>query len=326
MTIGFIVAPGLGETKPIIGALYGAAFAGLVVGLEAMLKGFTIRGFSSGTFGLMIGIFCAWLLTRIGIFDLIFTDGTENHEAYRSVYHLCLYAGLGFLGAALALRTNTEEFSFIIPYVRFRRESDMDQPLLVDTNIIIDGRIPRLCETGFLSADFIVPRFIVDELHVLADSPDQIKRERGRRGLDGLDEMRGSDEIHVSVHEDFMASEKLVDQKLVALARQLGAKILTNDANLGKVARLRNVPVLNLNDLARALRPVVNAGDELQLNLIKEGKDDHQAVGYLQDGTMIVVNKAVKHIGSARDVVISSSLQTSAGRLVFAELKENAEA
>jgi uncharacterized protein YacL len=197
----------------------------------------------------------------------------------------------------------------------------MRQPLLVDTNIIIDGRLPGICATGFLDGTLIVPRFVLDELHVLADSPDGMKRERGRRGLECLEELQRARGIEVTLHEDDQPQEKLVDTKLIQLARSLDARLLTNDANLGRVAQLQGVSVLNLNQLAHAMRMVVNAGDELELALVREGRDEHQAVGYLGDGTMIVVNHARDRLGSTVPVVVSSALQTSAGRLVFAELK-----
>lgn len=321
---GVVIAHGM-ESSLWLGGLAGIGFGIVVVVVDLLLKGFTIRGFSAGTFGLMVGLFCAWLLTRIDIFESTPLGDLERATELKNIFALCLYGALGFLGTTLALRSNSEEFSFVIPYVRFRREAIQDIPILVDTNIIIDGRIPRICETGFLSGTLVVPRFVVDEMHVLADSPDPVKRERGRRGLDCLDQMRESPAVSVSIHEDYLRSEKLVDAKLIQLARQLDARILTNDANLGKVARLRGVPVLNLNDLARAMRPVVAPGDELEISLIKEGKDEHQAVGYLADGTMIVVNHARHRIGSTVEVVVSSALQTSAGRLIFAELRQQPE-
>jgi len=181
--------------------------------------------------------------------------------------------------------------------------------------------LPGICATGFLDGTLIVPRFVLDELHVLADSQDGMKRERGRRGLECLEELQRARGIEVTLHEDDQPQEKLVDTKLIQLARSLDARLLTNDANLGRVAQLQGVSVLNLNQLAHAMRMVVNAGDELDLALVREGRDEHQAVGYLGDGTMIVVNHARDRLGSTVPVVVSSALQTSAGRLVFAELK-----
>lgn len=168
-----------GKVEPWLGGVAGLTFGGLLVLVDMLLKNFTIRSFSSGTFGLMIGVLCAWLITQIPGLPLL-----EGQEEVRRALFAMLYASLGYIGIVLALRSNRQEFSLIIPYVRFRNEGVMRQPLLIDTNIIIDGRLPAVCQTGFLDGTLIVPRFVLDELHLLADSGDAIKRERGRRGLD----------------------------------------------------------------------------------------------------------------------------------------------
>lgn len=306
-----------------LGAILGACYAGLLIVLDHMLRYFTFRGFSHGTMGLMVGLFCAWLVLRVDFFNNVWFRGIENHETIANVIKLSVFAGLGFMGTMLALRANREEFSFIIPYVRFRQEGLMELPLLVDTNVIIDGRIPKVCETGFLSGTIIIPRFVLDELHILADATDPIKKERGRRGLDSVNTLKTTPGLQVSIQESRMEKEELIDTKLIQLARRLGAHLITNDANLGKVARLQGVKILNFNDLARALRPSVSPGDQLELTLVKEGKDEGQAVGYLPDGTMLVVNNSIRLLGQTVDVVVSGALQTSAGRLIFADLEEN---
>lgn len=300
-----------------VGALGGLVFSSLLILVDMLLKSFTIRSFSSGTFGLMIGVLCAWLLTRIPGFPAMEGD----QEDLKRMLAVMLYCALGYIGIVLALRSNRQEFSLIIPYVRFRNEGVMRQPLLVDTNIIIDGRLPGICTTGFLDGTLIVPRFVLDELHLLADSGDQIKRERGRRGLDCMEVLKKMPNLEVSIHDDYQTQEKMVDTKLIQLAKLLDARLLTNDANLGRVAQLQGLSVLNLNQLAQAIRPVLNIGDEIELVLVKEGKDAHQAVGYTPDGAMIVVNHARERMGSTVTVTVSSALQTSAGRLIFAELK-----
>jgi uncharacterized protein YacL len=171
----------------------------------------------------------------------------------------------------------------------------------------------------------VVPRFVLNELQLLADSRDPTKRERGRRGLEILNQLQRSRELDLTIHDaNTEEIEATTDAQLVRVAKLLQARLLTNDQALCQVARLQKVAVLNLNDLAKALRPAVVPGDELELNLVKEGRDPHQAVGYLADGTMIVVNQARAQIGRAATVVISSALQTAGGRLIFAELKENA--
>lgn len=324
--LGMMIALGFGSAA-YMGGVVGFCFGSSMIALEILLKNFTFRGFSHGTFGLMIGLFCAWLVLRVEFVENEWVkEKVGNPASVRQVFNLVVYSGLGFLGVMLALRSNREEFSFIIPYVRFRQDSLQEAPLMVDTNIIIDGRIPRVCETGFLSGSIIIPRFVLDELHVLADSPNPIKKERGKRGLESVNLMKQIPALNITIHEDRQEKEELVDTKLIQLAKQLGARLATNDSNLGKVARLQGVQILNFNDLAKAMRPVVSPGDQIELMLIKEGKDPHQAVGYLPDGTMIVVNNAITHMGESVDVVVAGALQTSAGRLIFAELKDSNDA
>ncbi len=302
------------------GSLAGAAFGGLTALLDMALRNFSVRGFSHATMGLMVGVLCAWLVNQVGFFR---TKGLDTYPDVQSIVELMVYLALGFIGMMLALRSNREEFSLLIPYVRFRQDAVRDQPLLVDSNVIIDGRIPRICASGFLNGAMVVPRVVINELHQMADASDPMRQERGQRGLECLSELQKSDAVELSIHEEGNGSlEKTgsVEARFVSVARMLGARILTNDANLAKVARLQGVPVLNLRELAKAMRPVLNPGDHISVALVKEGKDPRQAIGYLPDGTMIVVNEAAELIGTTQDVVVGSSLQTSAGRLFFAEI------
>ncbi len=316
-----------------IGALAGAEaqdhawagmFAGIIFGLvvvlvDRLLKGFSLRAFSSATFGLLLGLLFANLL--MGSEVLRYQSETTQWAA-----RLVIYCTFGYLGMMLAMRSNRDEFSLIIPYVRFARETTQHEPLVVDTNIIIDGRIADLCATGFLSSSLIVPRFVLGELQTLADSRDPGKRERGRRGLEILNQLQRTPGMELTIHETAGDATEETDARLVRTAKILQARLLTNDAALCQVARLQQVPALNLSDLTRALRPTVVAGDELELALIKEGREPHQAVGYLPDGTMIVVNNARAQLGATAAIVVSSALQTGAGRLIFAELKANGAA
>ncbi len=301
------------------GLVLGIVFGLIVVLIDRLLKGFSLRLFSSATFGLLLGLLFANLLMASQVLRY-------QSETTQWAVRLIVYTVFGYLGMMLAMRSSRDEFSLIIPYVRFARETTQHEPLVIDTNVIIDGRIADLCATGFLSRSLIVPRFVLDELQTLADSRDPIKRERGRRGLEILNELQRSREVELTVHESTGDDVDLVvDSRLVRTAKVLQARLLTNDHALAQVARLQQVPVLNLADLARALRPTVVTGDEIDLNLVKEGREPHQAVGYLPDGTMIVVNHARPHVGKIRTVVVSSALQTAAGRLIFAELKNGAE-
>src|SRR6478609_5167286 len=305
------------QGNTLTGALAGIVFGLILVLADRLLKGLSLRAFSSATLGLLLGLFFANLLLASQVLRY-------QSDETQWIVRLVVYCAFGYLGTMLAMRSNRDEFSLIIPYVRFARETTQHEPLIVDTNIIIDGRIADLVATGFLSRALIVPRFVLGELQRLADSNDGIKRERGRRGLDILNQLQRSREINLTIHDSGLDDSDLpTDARLVRVAQVLQARLLTNDQALGQVARLQQVPVLNLNDLSRALRPVVVPGDELELNLVKEGRDPHQGVGYLPDGTMIVVNQGRPHIGRVATVVVSSALQTGGGRLIFAELKEN---
>lgn len=315
----------LGFQQPAwMGALTGAAVMGLLLSLDILFARFSLRDFSHATFGLSIGLFCAWLVTRIGVFQLGYFQSMPDGEAVRNVVEILIYASLAFFGITFALRSDRDQFAFLIPYVRFRRDSSEGEPILLDSNVIIDGRITTVVQTGFLSGALVVPRFVLDELQRLADSSDPQKVIRGKRGLEIMEKMRTLDGLRLSIHEELSGTPQdvPVDTRLVTLARELNARLLTNDENLSKVARLRGIVVLSFNDLAVALQPQLNPGDELSLSLTKPGKDKHQAIGYLADGTMIVVNHAATFIGQTVEVAISGALPTSAGRLIFAELKK----
>ncbi len=322
--ITFCGAIGSNASLSLIGNVWVGLVLGVLLGLvvvliDRLLKGFSLRAFSSATFGLLLGLFFVKLLFASDVLHF-------QSETSQWVTRLIVYCSFGYLGMMLAMRSNRDEFSLIIPYVRFTRENTQHEPLIVDTNIIIDGRIADLCATGFLSRSLIVPRFVLGELQTLADARDPIKRERGRRGLEILNQLQRSPSVELTIHESTSEEQEgAVDARLVRTAQVLQARLLTNDTALCQVARLQQVPALSLNDLARALRPVVVVGDEIELSLVKEGREQHQAVGYLPDGTMIVVNHARPYLGKTTPVVVSSALQTSGGRLIFAELKPNGQ-
>jgi uncharacterized protein YacL len=306
------------------GEIFKSQFVGVGVGLifgltivlaDRLLKGISLRIFSSSTFGLLMGFLAARLFLASDILKYLPEDSGWGLS-------LAIYAAAGYLGMMLAMRSNSDEFSLIIPYVRFHRTAVQDASLVVDTNIILDGRVRDLCASGFLSRSLVVPRLVLDELQRLADSGDAAKRETGRRGLDLLAEMRKDPNLNVTIHESATDAEAAVDAKLVHLAQLLHARLLTNDSGLAKIARLQNVTVLNLNELAKAMKPAVAAGDYVDLALVKEGREPHQAVGYLQDGTMVVVNHARSQLGKTVTVTVGAALQTAAGRMFFAELRQ----
>jgi uncharacterized protein YacL len=319
------------EVPMSTGILGGLGVAALFIWIETLMKGFTLRGFSTATFGLGVGLFCAWLLTRVQISNLLelaFRDQLESREnsdavvnALRLAIDVTLFASLGFLGAVLSLRGNRDDFAFIIPYVRFRQDASTGQPLVLDPETVIDGRVMGILKSGFLHGRLVVPRFVLDDLQAMTDSGSNGARQRGQRGLDHLERMQKAGDIQISIHDTPPAAEdETINGRLIETTRLLGARLMTVDENLAKVARLQGVDVLNIHELDEALKPTVAVGQRIRIALVRSGKEDHQAVGYLPDGTMIVVNHAAAKIGVTAEVVVVSTLQTASGVMVFAEL------
>ncbi len=305
--------PGLIE-RGSYGLVIGFGMGGFLIAIDEMLKGFSLRAFSAATFGLVLGTLIAWLIDRSGLF-------TYAAEEPRWLIRLCLFVGFSYIGMVLAMRSNKEDFSLIIPYVRFASQNKPENLLLLDTSVIIDGRIADLVEASFLEGIIVVPRFVLKELQQIADSSDPIRRARGRRGLEVLSRIQRNQRNEVKIHEGDFPEEAAVDAKLIRLAKALGAKLFTNDYNLGKVAELQSVAYVNINQLAGAMKPVILPGEALNLKIVREGKDKGQGIGYLNDGTMVVVNQAQHLIGQQVEVQVQSLLQTGAGVIVFADIK-----
>ena len=306
---------GLSYSGPL-GMVIGFGFGWLMIALDEMLKGFSLRAFSATTFGLLLGTVVALLIDRSGLFENV-----EEHPT-RWLIRLSLFLSFGYIGIVLAMRSNKEDFSLIIPYVRFAPQNKPDNLLLLDTSVIVDGRIADLIEANFVEGKIVVPRFVLKELQQIADSNDPIKRARGRRGLEVLNRIQRNTRNEVKIHDGDFPEEKEVDAKLVRLARNLGAKLYTNDYNLGKIAELQNVNYVNLHELAKSLRTILLPGEVLSLRIVREGKEKGQGIGYLPDGTMVVVNNAQNAIGQHVEVQVQSQLQTGAGVIVFADLKQ----
>jgi len=304
-----------GNESGVLGMVIGFGFGGLLIGLDELLKGFSLRAFSAITFGLLLGIIVAQLIDHSGLFDRA-SDDT------RWLVRLALFLGFSYIGMLLAMRSNKEDFSLIIPYVRFSRRRDKpDNLVLLDTSAVIDGRVVDLIEGNFIEGIIVVPRFVLKELQQVADSHDATKRARGRRGLELLQRIQANQQNEVKIHDGDFPEETDVDAKLVRLARNLDARLVTNDHNLGKVAVLQNVTCINLHELARMLKPVLLPGDFLTLKVVREGKDRGQGLAYLPDGTMVVVNNAQAQIGQQVEAQVQTVLQTGAGVIVFADLR-----
>ena len=313
------------------GILGGLAVAALFIWIETLMKGFTLRGFSTATFGLGVGLFCAWLLTRVEISNLLelaFRSQIETKEnsadlvnSLRLAIDVTLYASLGFLGAVLSLRGNRDDFAFIIPYVRFRQDAASGQPIVLEPDVVIDGRVPGILRSGFLHGRLIIPRFVLDDLQAMVDSGSNANRQRGQRGLDNLEAMQKSPDLQVSIHDaDSSQQPETSNARLIETTRLLGARLMSVDENLSKIAKLQGIDVLDIHELDEALKPPVVVGQRLRIALVRSGKEDHQGVGYLPDGTMIVVNHGAPKIGSTADVIVVSTLNTAGGTMVFGEL------
>jgi uncharacterized protein YacL len=297
-----------------LGAIIGFGFGGLLIAVDEMLKSFSLRAFSATTFGLLLGLAVAMLVDHSGLFE---NADAQQHQLVR----IGLFLGFGYIGMVLAMRSNKEDFSLIIPYVRFSPQNKPDNFLLLDTSVIIDGRIADLIETKILEGLIVVPRFVLLELQQISDSADDIKRARGRRGFEMLNRLQHNTKIEVRIHDGDFPEEKGVDAKLVRLARNLNAKLFTNDSNLAKVASLQNVQCVNLHEVAQFMKAAMIPGENISLKIVREGRDKGQGIGYLPDGTMVIVNNGQTHIGQQIDAHVQSTVQTGAGVLVFAEAR-----
>jgi len=308
-TVFTLGSPGnvyLGFGLGILGAL-------MVIIIERLSRNISLRGLSSAVFGLVLGLLLALLLRSL--LEIIPTLDQE----IKNIVGLIMTVILCYLGIILAMR-GRDEFNIIIPYVRLRRQDQGEVIMILDTSVIIDGRIADIVQTRFIEGRFVIPRFVLKELQQIADSADPLKRARGRRGLEILDKLKKIPNVQIRIHQQDFPETKEVDAKLIKLAKILEAKIITNDYNLNKVAGIQDVPVLNINELANSLKPIFLPGEHLEVKIVKEGSERNQGVGYLDDGTMIVVDNAKHLIGKKLDVSVTSVLQTSAGKMIFAKV------
>ena len=298
------------------GSAIGVGVAVLMILLEVNAQKVSLRGVSLVAFGLFFGLLLSKLVTETLRLIQMPPDVFGILRASSTVL-IC------FFSVMMALR-GRDEFKLIIPYVRFSRQDQREEAYILDTSVIIDGRIADIVGTRFLEGRFIVPRFVLRELQGIADASDPMKRNRGRRGLDILNRLRKSERLEVIINEQEYPEIREADAKLVKLGQQLGARVLTNDYNLNKVAEIQGVVVLNINELANALKPVMLPGELMEVKPIREGKEPNQGVAYLDDGTMVVVEGGKVFIGHAVKVTVTSVLQTAAGRMIFTQPESHA--
>ncbi len=299
------------------GIFIGLSLGVLVVLTDVLLKGFSLRALSAVTFGLAVGSLIAFFISASPLFE-------KADDQNKFLARLALFLVITYLATVIALR-GKDEFNLVIPYVRFVPH-EVDVPLVVvDTSVLIDGRIARVCEAGFLGAALVIPRFVLNELRLVADSSDPHKQARGRRGLEVLNDLRRIKNLDIRITESEVAKREDVDAKLVFLAQSMRAKLLTTDYNLAKMAEFHGVPWLNLNSLAKSLRPELMIGERLEVDLVKQGREEGQAVGYIEDGSMVVVNGARALIGRRVQAEIISALPTAGGKMIFARLVADLE-
>lgn len=291
------------------GALAGFVLSILIIYLETLIRKSQFKTIWSSTLGTFAGVVLGWALGSI--YQSVFGD--EATTSFIRVFFLIIMPYIGFL-------VGSKKSEWLIPahFLRFFKEkSEGRMHKILDTSVIIDGRIADICDAAFVEGPLIVPQFILKELQLVADSSDSAKRQRGRRGLDVLDHLQKSTQVHVIISELDFPDVVDVDSKLIELAKHMDAKIITNDFNLNRVAQLQGIPVLNINELANALKPVVLPGETIKAFILKEGKEKDQGVAYLDDGTMVVVDNSRKMIGQTVDVTVTSVLQTTVGKMIF---------
>jgi uncharacterized protein YacL len=314
---GYTLAKGL-STSPWIGLwglLGGLLLSALTLLMEDRLKRIPLKNLSGSIIGLIFGVIIANLISNV------FLSNPLNHQEILLPLYGGLYGVCGYMGLRIGSKKGEEVH---LPGWKLFSKSlpRSDNTKILDTSVIIDGRIADITETGFVEGALLIPQFVLNELQHIADSSDPIKRTRGKRGLEILHHIQKQVNVDVRIVDTDYPSVKEVDAKLIELAKEVRGKIVTNDSNLNKVAELQGIEVLNINELANALKPVVLPGEEMNVKILKEGKEMGQGVAYLDDGTMIVVDNGRRQMGKTVDVVVTSVLQTPAGRMIFARLKE----
>ncbi len=292
----------------------------LVVGSDILVRNKQITTISAIYFGLLLGMLLGTIFSSA--LEPFVSDWVGTRAERMQALRLLVTVVTCYISISLLLQTK-DEFRFIIPYVEFQKQVKGGRPLVLDTSVIIDGRIADICDTRFIDTKLIVPRFVLQELQSIADSSDKLKRNRGRRGLDMLKRMQNNPKVELQMHEGNLPALRdvhKVDERLVVMAKALGARVVTNDFNLNKIAQLQGVDVINLNELANSLKSVALPGEGMLLRLVKQGDQIGQGIGYLDDGTMVVVEQGRGYIGQDVSITVTSVLQTPAGRMIFGRI------
>ena len=293
-----------------------------VISLDVSVRKKKLDTITAVYFGMLIGLIMTYVLS-LALAPFLQQYLLSKYPSAKQIQYLThIELGLGlmvcYICISLLIQTRND-FRFIIPYVEFAKEVKGLKPCILDTSVVIDGRIADVVETDIIDGKLIMPKFVIGELQAIADSSDRLRRGRGRRGLDILNRMRANTNIDMEIYDRELPefADQAVDLKLIALAKHLQGKLVTNDYNLNKIAKLQGVPVINFNDLANALKPVFLPGEHIQVRIIKAGEEPGQGVGYLEDGTMVVIEGGRDYINENINVAVTSVLQTSAGRMVF---------
>ena len=318
-SIGYMVGNTFGQEQSVyafFGLIAGGILASVVIGLEFLTRKFSFEGLVAPTVGLILGMVTANFM--VGWLGLVIPDTNAIFIAVKPFLTIAFMLFLGYLGFSVGLKLKGDLRLLPAPTFGLGR---LESAKVLDTSVIIDGRIADICKLGFIEGVLIIPRFVLGELQNIADSPDPLRRTRGRRGLDILNEIQKQVSIDVRISEIDYPEIREVDSKLVRLAKELSAKIVTNDFNLNKVAQFQGIEVLNINDLANALKPIVLPDEDFVIKIIKQGKEPGQGVGYLDDGTMVVIENGGKMIGKEMKVTVTSVLQTSAGQMIFTRVR-----
>jgi uncharacterized protein YacL len=295
--------------KPNTGAAIAFVLGVVIVYLETLIRRTQFKIIWSSTIGTFAGVILGWGLGSI--YQTIAKDSSTS--SFIRIFFLLIMPYIGFL-------VGTRKFEWLAPphLFRFFQEKTVSHDyMILDTSVIIDGRIADICDTAFVGGTLVIPQFILKELQLVADSSDALKRQRGRRGLEVLDHLQKSSQVATVISQMDFPDIKDVDSKLIQLAKHLDAKIVTNDFNLNKIAQLQGISVLNINELANALKPVVLPGETLKVFILKEGKEKDQGVAYLDDGTMVVVDNSRRMIGQNIEITVTSVLQTTVGKMIF---------